>query len=81
MYTDKWQKSSYCQEGEACLHIAGSRQRSSHCGQGESCVHIAATISTIHLTESADPTRAMLSASPTAFHALLQMLELGSPTR
>lgn len=51
-----WQKSSYCSEGEACVHIAP------HTG-------------TIHLTESSDPTRAILTATPTAFGALLLVLK------
>ncbi|MGI5195852.1 DUF397 domain-containing protein [Streptomyces sp. CA-288835] len=70
-----WQKSSYCAQGEACLHVASTWQKSSHCGQGESCVHISATPQTIHLTESADPTQAILSATPTAFSALLHTLK------
>lgn len=24
MLTDKWQKSSYCQEGDACVHISAT---------------------------------------------------------
>ncbi|WAL95946.1 DUF397 domain-containing protein [Streptomyces sp. Je 1-369] len=49
-----WQKSSYCQEGNSCVHIATS------------------PTGTIHLTESSDPTRAILSTTPTAFAALLR---------
>ncbi|MFG2501564.1 DUF397 domain-containing protein [Streptomyces sp. NPDC048441] len=49
-------------------------QKSSYCAQGNSCVHIAAspTGTAVHLTESADPTRAILTATPTAFAALLR---------
>ncbi|MEU5897723.1 DUF397 domain-containing protein [Streptomyces venezuelae] len=48
-------------------------QKSSYCGQGDSCVHVAATVpGTIHLTESSDPTAAILQATPTAFAALLR---------
>ncbi|MFF3503746.1 DUF397 domain-containing protein [Streptomyces sp. NPDC003247] len=69
------QKSSYCQEGDACVHVAATAQKSSYCAQGESCVHISAahapSPATIHLTESADPTGAVLSATPAAFAALL----------
>ncbi|GAB2976613.1 hypothetical protein GCM10023080_046650 [Streptomyces pseudoechinosporeus] len=50
-------------------------QKSSYCAQGESCVHISAAPQTIHLTESADPTHAILSATPTAFSALLHTLK------
>ncbi|MFI6007946.1 DUF397 domain-containing protein [Streptomyces sp. NPDC051243] len=55
-----WQKSSYCSEGEACVHIAS--------GTG-----------TIRLTESSDPTGAILTPTPTAFHALLTTLKKVSP--
>ncbi|GGR91766.1 hypothetical protein GCM10010269_33660 [Streptomyces humidus] len=46
-------------------------QKSSYCGQGESCVHISAAPDTIHLTESADPARTVLTTTPAAFAALL----------
>lgn len=58
MRTHEWQKSSYCQEGEACLHVA-----------------VSTTAETVHLTESADPAQAILSAAPTAFYALLRTLK------
>jgi hypothetical protein len=70
-----WQKSSYCAQGEACLHVAATAQKSSYCQEGEACVHISATPQTIHLTESADPTQAILSATPTAFGALLRTMK------
>ncbi|MFC4463464.1 DUF397 domain-containing protein [Streptomyces xiangluensis] len=54
---------------------ASEWQMSSYCGQGESCVHISAAPETIHLTESADPTRVILSAAPSAFSALLRALK------
>ncbi|MFD7707742.1 DUF397 domain-containing protein [Streptomyces sp. NPDC059785] len=61
MSTQNWQKSSYCAQGDACLHV-------SH-GQ------IA-----IHLTESADPTHAVLLAAPAAFAAFLGSLKAsGAP--
>ncbi|ANS65929.1 hypothetical protein SLINC_3705 [Streptomyces lincolnensis] len=59
MSTPLWQKSSYCQEGEACVHISSP----------------APSPTTIHLTESADPTAAVLSATPIAFSALLDVLK------
>lgn len=55
-------------------------QKSSYCAQGEACVHIAATLETIHLTESADPAQAVLSAAPTAFGILLQAFKQGDVT-
>jgi len=61
MPTDNWQKSSYCQEGDACVHVA-------------------ATAETVHLTESSDVTRAILSATPDAFAALLHALKSSAPT-
>ncbi|WP_328440120.1 DUF397 domain-containing protein [Streptomyces sp. NBC_00444] len=57
-----WQKSSYCQEGEACVHIS------------------AATPTTIHVTESANPTRAVLTTAPVAFAALLDALKAAHVT-
>ncbi|GGZ77830.1 DUF397 domain-containing protein [Streptomyces bluensis] len=51
-----WQKSSYCSEGNSCVHVA------------------AAPPGTIHLTESGDPTGAILKATPAAFNALLTAL-------
>ncbi|MFJ4620086.1 DUF397 domain-containing protein [Streptomyces sp. NPDC088812] len=96
MFHESWQKSSYCQEGDACVHVATTAQKSSYCAQGESCIHVATTAqkssycaqgeacvhisadhpspTTIHLTESADPARAVLSATPAAFAALLASL-------
>ncbi|WP_030595356.1 DUF397 domain-containing protein [Streptomyces fulvoviolaceus] len=50
-------------------------QKSSYCGQGESCVHISATAKAVHLTESADPTQAVLTTDPVAFGALLNALK------
>lgn len=50
-------------------------QKSSYCGEGESCVHVATTPEpTIHITESSDPTHAILKATPAAFNALLTAL-------
>ncbi|MFF4352050.1 DUF397 domain-containing protein [Streptomyces sp. NPDC001530] len=60
MRTHVWQKSSYCQEGEACVHVV-------------------ATAETVHLTESSDVSRAILSATPDAFAALLHALKSSAP--
>jgi hypothetical protein len=54
---------------------ASAWQKSSYCAQGESCVHISATPGTVHLTESADPAKSVLSAPPAAFRALLRTLK------
>lgn len=56
-----WQKSSYCAQGEACVHV-GADQRGS-----------------IGLTESADPTGAILRTTPTALRALLRTLKEEHP--
>ncbi|WP_031479238.1 DUF397 domain-containing protein [Streptomyces bicolor] len=50
-------------------------QKSSYCSEGASCVHVATTRETIHLTESSDPTGAILTSTPAAFHALLTSLK------
>ncbi|MFJ1974190.1 DUF397 domain-containing protein [Streptomyces sp. NPDC087903] len=50
-------------------------QKSSHCAQGDSCVHVATATGTIHLTESSDPTGAILKAVPASFGALLSVLK------
>ncbi|MFE6483995.1 DUF397 domain-containing protein [Streptomyces sp. NPDC057757] len=55
-------------------------QKSSFCAQGNSCVHVAAgTAGTIHLTESSDPTAAILTAAPATFRTLLRTLKQDSP--
>ncbi|WP_329273638.1 DUF397 domain-containing protein [Streptomyces sp. NBC_01451] len=57
-------------------------QKSSYCAQGNSCIHIAATPTTprkIHLTESGDPTGAILTTTPAAFHTLLTTLKADTP--
>jgi hypothetical protein len=50
-------------------------QKSSYCSEGASCVHVAATAETIHLTESSDPTEAILETTPSALSALLHTLK------
>ncbi|MGW0535944.1 DUF397 domain-containing protein [Streptomyces sp. NPDC003032] len=48
-------------------------QKSSYCSEGSSCVYVAATsIGTVRLTESSDPTGAILTAAPTALAALIR---------
>lgn len=56
-------------------------QKSSYCSEGASCVHVAATSATerIRLTESSDPTGAILTATPAAFSALLTTLKQEEP--
>ncbi|MBL3668762.1 DUF397 domain-containing protein [Streptomyces sp. M2CJ-2] len=53
-------------------------QKSSYCGEGESCIHVAATTApraAIHITESADPSGAILTTTPDDFLNLLQTLK------
>jgi hypothetical protein len=50
-------------------------QKSSYCAQGDSCVHVATAAGTVHLMESADSGRAILTTAPSAFAALLQSLK------
>ncbi|MGR8009784.1 DUF397 domain-containing protein [Streptomyces hypolithicus] len=51
-------------------------QKSSYCAQGDSCVHVAlGTSGAVKLTESSDPTGAILSSTPTAFAALTRSLK------
>ncbi|MFE9443106.1 DUF397 domain-containing protein [Streptomyces sp. NPDC006602] len=76
-----WQKSSYCAQGESCLHVATTAQKSSYCQEGDACVHISApTRTTVHLTESADPTETILTTDPVAFGALLDVLKASEST-
>ncbi|MFD9465106.1 DUF397 domain-containing protein [Streptomyces sp. NPDC060027] len=60
MPTLTWQKSSYCPEGNSCVHVAGERASGA-----------------IHLTESGDPSGAILTAAPAAFRSLLRTLKQG----
>jgi hypothetical protein len=53
-------------------------QKSSYCAQGDSCVHVAKTPDAIHLTESADPSGAILTTAPSAFAELVRSLK-GKP--
>ncbi|MGW1899873.1 DUF397 domain-containing protein [Streptomyces hirsutus] len=62
------------------------RQKSSYCDEGESCVHVAATARAIRITESADPSGAIPTATPDDFLTLVQalkgerqMVEAGGP--
>ncbi|MFB6871068.1 DUF397 domain-containing protein [Streptomyces sp. NPDC056323] len=57
MTTPLWQKSSYCGEGDACIHISTSPAH------------------TVALTESADPTGAILRTTPTAWTALVRTIK------
>ena len=50
-------------------------QRSSYCAQGEACVHVAADDNTINVTESSDPTGAVLHTTPTAWAALIRTVK------
>ncbi|MGW2178178.1 DUF397 domain-containing protein [Streptomyces sp. NPDC001732] len=51
-------------------------QKSSYCAQGNSCVHMAVLApGTVGLTESGDPTGAILRTTPAAWAALVRMLK------
>ncbi|WP_327273936.1 DUF397 domain-containing protein [Streptomyces sp. NBC_01224] len=51
-------------------------QRSSYCAQGEACVNVAeARTGAIALTESSDPTGAILRTTPAAWAALVRTLK------
>lgn len=51
-------------------------QKSSHCAQGDSCIHIAGGPGEeVKLTESGDPTGAILRTTPTAWAALVRTLK------
>ncbi|MFI6936478.1 DUF397 domain-containing protein [Streptomyces sp. NPDC050287] len=54
-------------------------QKSSYCSEGASCVHVTAAAETIHLTESSDPARVILTAAPAAFDAFIAVLKEESP--
>ncbi|MFJ9906804.1 DUF397 domain-containing protein [Streptomyces sp. NPDC101152] len=55
MSTRAWRKSSYCQEGEACVHISP-------------------TPTAIHIADN-DPPRTVLTVSPVAFGALVDLVK------
>lgn len=53
-------------------------QKSSYCAQGNSCVHVAAHDNTVNVTESSDPSGAILRTTPTAWAALLRSVKAGT---
>ncbi|MEU5436513.1 DUF397 domain-containing protein [Streptomyces sp. NPDC020719] len=75
MPTHNWQKSSYCAQGESCLHVTSTWQKSSYCQEGEACVHVTAGAGTILLTESSDPAEVVLTTTPAAFAELIRALK------
>ncbi|MFF9567527.1 DUF397 domain-containing protein [Streptomyces sp. NPDC014685] len=53
-------------------------QKSSYCAQGDSCVHVAAPApGTVSVTESGDPTGAVLRITPGAWADLVRALKEG----
>ncbi|MFH9618860.1 DUF397 domain-containing protein [Streptomyces pratensis] len=56
MTTPDWQKSSYCAQGEACIHVAADQD-------------------SVAVTESSDPSGAILRASPAAWAALVRTVK------
>ncbi|MBO4257264.1 DUF397 domain-containing protein [Streptomyces griseorubiginosus] len=55
MSPQRWLKSTYCQEGDACVHISP-------------------TPTAIHIADD-DPPRTVLTVSPVAFGALVELLK------
>ncbi|MFI2373333.1 DUF397 domain-containing protein [Streptomyces sp. NPDC018833] len=55
-------------------------QKSSYCGEGDACVNVAADASGVRLTESSDPSGAILHTTPAAFAALTHALKTGMPS-
>ena len=53
-------------------------QKSSYCAQGNSCVHVATHQGSVNLTESSDPTGAILRTTPTAWAALVRTVKEGT---
>ncbi|WP_405389521.1 DUF397 domain-containing protein [Streptomyces sp. NBC_01102] len=52
--------------------MTSSWQKSSYCAQGEACIHVAAHQGAVHVTESSDPTGAMIHTTPAAWAALVR---------
>ncbi|MGW1818888.1 DUF397 domain-containing protein [Streptomyces sp. NPDC002125] len=50
-------------------------QKSSYCAQGEACIHVTAGHGSIALTESGDPSGAILRTSPSAWAALIRAVK------
>ncbi|MDF6019785.1 DUF397 domain-containing protein [Streptomyces sp. JH34] len=50
-------------------------QKSSYCAQGNSCVHVATDHGSVALTESGDPSGAILRTSPAAWAALIRTVK------
>ncbi|MEV0914261.1 DUF397 domain-containing protein [Streptomyces sp. NPDC049967] len=58
---------------------ARTLQRSSYCAQGEACLHVAAHKGKVRLTESGDPSGAILRTTPAALDTLLRTLKEDRP--
>ncbi|AXE79172.1 DUF397 domain-containing protein [Streptomyces atratus] len=59
---------------------SSSWQKSSYCAQGEACANVAAPApGAVCLTESGDPTRAILRTTPAAWAALVRTLKENHP--
>ncbi|MER5616738.1 DUF397 domain-containing protein [Streptomyces sp. NPDC002215] len=52
-------------------------QKSSYCAQGDSCVHVATDADGVQLTESSDPTGAILRTTPRVWATLVRTLKEG----
>ncbi|MFG2294177.1 DUF397 domain-containing protein [Streptomyces sp. NPDC048603] len=57
-------------------------QKSSYCAAGDSCIHVRSTRKgLVQLTESSDPTGAVLTTSPNRFTTLLREIKEGMGPR
>jgi hypothetical protein len=75
-----WRKSSYSQEGSACLYVAkfpAYWQKSSYSQQGANCIHVAAPARhTVKLRESDEPD-VVLTATPATLGAFIRGAKAG----
>lgn len=60
---DNWQKSTYCAQGDSCVHVAEGATGG------------------VKLTESSDPTGAILRTTPAAWAALVRTVKEGRSPR
>lgn len=50
-------------------------QKSSYCAQGDSCVHVSSGAGAVKLTESSDPSEAILHTTPATWATFLRDLK------
>ncbi|MEU0430419.1 DUF397 domain-containing protein [Streptomyces sp. NPDC006290] len=76
MPSHDWRKSTYCAQGEACLHVAGTWQKSSLCQEGEACLHVAGTWQKSSLCQEGD---ACLHVTATTSAETVHLTESADP--